>query len=322
VKLYPTAEKPLIYLSGSSSGREHEIALVKHGCTHRCYSFAYCSKKGFNYASKMKEALEASVDLGVGVMMDSSAASFHGLARKRNVGKHSRDDIDKLRDSVVSEYVGYVKRHRKEWDWYVTFDYDHDADICWNMQKHLEHKGIHPVPVYHSGQDTEWFERYCREGYKLIGIGGTVQRRGYTQTRMVFDRIFDLAAKHGVELHGFGITSLSLMLMYPWYSVDSASWVKIAAYGSVLHVDEERGEVSEMHFTDRNATGKTKYAHMPKALRKEVTKEIEANGFKVKDLRKDSMARCLYNVKVFTSKLHVLKEIVSDGRAKWRSLLT
>ena len=321
VKLYPKEEKPLLYLSGSSSGKEHEEALVKHGCTHRCYSFAYCSPEGFNYASKMKEALETSVAMNVGVMMDSSAASFHGLARKRNVGKHKREDIDKLRDSVIAEYVNYVKRHRKEWDWYVTFDYTHDSEICWAMQKYLEKSGIHPVPVYHSGEDTDWFESYCREGYKLIGIGGTVQRRGYAQTRMVLDRIFDIAAKYNVKLHGFGITSLALMLMYPWYSVDSASWVKIAAYGSVLHVDEQRGIVSEMHFTDRNATGKTKYAHMPVALRKEVAKEIEANGFKVQDLRKDSFARCLYNVRVYTTKMHVLKEIVSDGRAKWRSLL-
>jgi hypothetical protein len=322
VKLYKTAEKPLIYLSGSSSGRKHEEALVKHGCTHRCYSFAYCSPKGFNYASKMKEALETSVDLGVGVMMDSSAASFHGLARKRKVGKHKREDIDKLRDTVVTEYTAYVKRHRKEWDWYVNFDYTHDSQVCWDMQKQLEHKGIHPVPVIHGGESMEWFKRYCEEGYPLIGLGGMVQRKGYKHARIVFDRVFNIAAKYNVKLHGFGITSLSLMLMYPWYSVDSASWVKIAAYGSILHVDETRGLASEMHFTDKNATGKTKYAYMPSALRKEVAREIEANGFKVKDLRKDSFARCLYNVKVFTSKLHVLKEIVSDSRAHWRSLLS
>lgn len=321
MKLYPKEEKPLLYLSGSSSGKEHEEAMVKHGCTHRCYSFAYCSPEGFNYASKMKEALEASVSLGVGVMIDSSAASFHGLARKRNVGKHKREDILKLRDSVISQYVGYVQQHRKEWDWYVSFDYTHDAQICWDMQMFLEKQGIRPVPVYHSGQDTEWFERYCKAGYKIIGIGGTVQRRGYAGIRHALDQIFDIAVKYNVKLHGFGITSLSLMLMYPWYSVDSASWVKVAAYGSVLHVDEQRGIVSEMHFTDRNASGKTKYAHMPRELRREVGKEIEANGFKVKDLQTDSNARCMYNVYMYTQKLRILKEIVAGGRAKWKSLL-
>jgi len=321
MKLYPKAEKPLIYLSGSSSGREHEEELVKHGCTHRCYSFAYCSPEGFNYASKMAEALEASVDLGVGVMVDSSAASFHGLQRRRIIGEHTREDIDKLRDSVISTYVEYVKKRRKNWDWYVNFDYSHDPDVCWDMQKYLEGKGIRPVPVYHSGQTLDWFERYCKEGYKLIGIGGIVQSRGYLQTRRVLDRIFDIAAKYNVNVHAFGITSLSLMLMYPWYSVDSASWVKVAAYGSVLHVDEQRGMVCEMHLTDKNATGKTKYAHMSTSQRKEISKEVEANGFKIRDLRKDSFQRSLYNVQVYTSKLHVLKEIISAGRARWRSLL-
>jgi len=321
MKLYAKEDKPILYLSGSSSGKEHEEALVKHGCKFRCYSFAYCSPKGFNYASKMAEALQASVDLGVGVMMDSSAASFHGLLRRRNVGKHSRHDIEKMRDSVIANYVDFVKDKQKNWDWYVTFDYTHDPTICWEMQDYLQERDIEPVPVYHSGQTLDWFERYCKAGYKLIGIGGTVQRRGYTQTRMVLDRIFDIAEKYKVKTHGFGVTSLSLMLMYPWYSVDSASWVKIAAYGSVLHVDENRGIVCEMHFTDRNATGKTKYAHMQPELRREVARGVEANGFKVKDLQTDSFSRCLYNVKVYTTKLHVLKELVADGRAKWRSLL-
>jgi hypothetical protein len=57
------------------------------------------------------------------------------------------------------------------------------------------------------------------------------------------------------------------------------------------------------------------------AVRKEVAREIEANGFKVKDLQTKSFSRCLYNVMVYTTKLHILKEIVSDGRAKWKSLL-
>lgn len=322
MKLYPKEEKPLLYLSGSSSGKEHEEALYKHGCRHRCYSFGYVSEHGLDYTPKMKEALKTSIDLGVGVMLDSGVASFHNLLRKRNVGKHSRDQIEKMKDKVIGPYTNFVKHGRKEWDWYVTFDYVHDAQICWDVQKDLQKKGINPVPVYHSGQDTEWFKRYCDEGYKLIGIGGTVQRRGYAQTRMVLDRIFDIAERYkGVNLHAFGITSLNLMLGYPWYSVDSASWVKVAAYGSFLHIDKQRGIVAEMHVTQKNATGKTKYAHMPKELRKQVEEEVEANGFTVKQIAEDSFQRCLYNVKVYCTQLRTLKEIIKSGHHHWSSLL-
>lgn len=322
MKLYPNDEKPLLYLSGSSSGKEHEEALVKNGCRHRCYSFGYVAEEGLQYVPKMKEALETSIALGVGVMMDSGVASFHNLLRKRSVGKHSRDQIEKLKDKVIESYTPYVRKHRKDWDWYVTFDYTHDPEVCWNVQQNLQARGINPVPVYHSGQDTDWFRRYCEEGYKLIGIGGTVQRRGYAQTRMVLDRIFDIAQRYkGVNLHAFGITSLNLMLGYPWYSVDSASWVKVAAYGSFLHIDPERGEVAELHVTQKNATGKTKYAHLPRELRKQVEEEVESNGFKLKDIQEDAFQRCLYNVKVYTTKLRQLKEIVQRGHRRWKSLL-
>lgn len=322
MKLYPNEEHPLLYLSGSSTGEDHEKALVKHGCTHRCYSFGYVAEGAFNYVPKMQVALETSLKLGVGVMMDSSAASFHVLARKRKVGKHSREDIEKLRDTLVGQYVAYAKTREKSWDWCVSFDYTHDAEECWRMQKLLEKRGLHPVPVYHRGQDLDWFIRYCKEGYKLIGIGGIAQRTGYVAARRMIDKTFDAAAKYGVKLHGFAVTSLSTMLMYPWHSVDSASWVKIAAYGSVLHVDERRGVVSELHLTNRNATGKTKYAHLSRELRKQVKQEVEENGFKLKELCEDYHQRSLYNVHMYTQRLGLLKELVCSGRKRWRSLLT
>src|SRR6202142_2374088 len=147
MNLHLNEQRPLIYLSGSSTGEQHEKDLVKHGCKNRCYSYGYVAEGAFNYVPKMKVALETSVKLGVGVMMDSSAASFHSLVRKRKVGTHSRKDIDKLRDSVVASYVDYVQPREKDWDFCVSFDYTHDAQICWDMQKLLRKKGINPIPV-------------------------------------------------------------------------------------------------------------------------------------------------------------------------------
>ncbi len=36
-----------------------------------------------------------------------------------------------------------------------------------------------------------------------------------------------------VRTHGFAMTSLLLITRYPWWSVDSSSWVKLGAYGFV-----------------------------------------------------------------------------------------
>jgi hypothetical protein len=52
------------------------------------------------------------------------------------------------------------------------------------------------------------------------------------------DRMFSefLTNEKGIpkfKVHGFGLTSLKLMLRYPWYSVDSTSWVMTGRMGSI-----------------------------------------------------------------------------------------
>lgn len=36
-----------------------------------------------------------------------------------------------------------------------------------------------------------------------------------------------------VKLHGFGLTTMKLLLRYPWYSVDSTSWMMTSNMGSI-----------------------------------------------------------------------------------------
>ena len=37
-----------------------------------------------------------------------------------------------------------------------------------------------------------------------------------------------------IKIHGFGITSLELLLRYPWYSVDSSTWKRKGIYGCII----------------------------------------------------------------------------------------
>jgi hypothetical protein len=48
------------------------------------------------------------------------------------------------------------------------------------------------------------------------------------------DYITDDKGKPLVRFHGFGVTAVPLMLRYPWYSVDSTSWIILAANGKIL----------------------------------------------------------------------------------------
>ena len=130
-----------------------------------------------------------------------------------------------------------------------------------------------------------------------------------------------MAEKYGVLLHGLAMTGLSLMFQYPWYSVDSATWAKTAAFGSMLHIDMGRQIIGEIHITEKNVNGKTSYNHLDKDHRRDVRRTVEDAGFDFDEMRKDGRARSLYNVWLFCNKVHEMKEAVSESRKRWRSLL-
>jgi len=69
-----------------------------------------------------------------------------------------------------------------------------------------------------------------------IGLGGTA---GSVNRRAVIgwlNSVRGVVAPDGkpiVRTHGFGINSLELLRRFPWYSVDSASWLVLAAFGKI-----------------------------------------------------------------------------------------
>lgn len=114
-----------------------------------------------------------------------------------------------------------------------------EADSYAN-QKYLESLKL-PVrvqPVHHARDSDDWLKRYLDEGYDYIFLGGMVPE---TTPYLIdwLDHIWDryLALPDGtarIKVHGFGLTTFELMERYPWYSVDSTSWVQLGMFGGIL----------------------------------------------------------------------------------------
>ncbi len=90
----------------------------------------------------------------------------------------------------------------------------------------------------------KWLHTYVKEGYELIGLGGLVGSDRAGVIKWV-DECFHIVCPGPsnlptVKLHGFGMTNFVYMRRWPWWSVDSASWTKIGAYGGIL-VPHKRG---------------------------------------------------------------------------------
>lgn len=104
-------------------------------------------------------------------------------------------------------------------------------------QAAMERLGTSPLPCYHYGEPTEVLDWYI-SNYSYITIGGMVPI-STPQLKVWLDRIWAEHLTHPdgrpkIKVHGFGLTSLPLMMRYPWYSVDSSTWVQWAAHGMIL----------------------------------------------------------------------------------------
>ena len=172
------------------------------------------------------------------LFLDSGA---HGLYNQHVVKNKNKYDwySSFAFEEYVDKYVSFVKENKNKISVYPNIDVIFRPELTWKIQLLLEKKGINPIPVVHYGTDIKWLKRYMARGYDYIALGGlgqTVNVRNYPNwADEIFKEICDQPSHlPKIKTHGFAMTSHKLMTRYPWYSVDSKSWISFGAYGFVV----------------------------------------------------------------------------------------
>lgn len=329
-----TKQTPIIYLSGYAGGLQTEKKqlewLRRTGCKSRCHSFAYCCPGAFYYSKPDELLYKTSLANGVRIMMDSGAFSFHGFL-KNMTGKVSKkkkrqwnpEDIVKLREETIEKYVQYCRVNSRDWDFYCNFDYRPHAPLVLKMQHRLEKLGMRPAPVFHGDMGLDYLENYCKDGHKLICVGTTAMqgRSTWKKKKYFYDRVFNMTEKHGVKVHGLAVTALSLMFQYPWASVDSATWIRVAAVGCVMYMNPERGVLGHMHISETPSNHDPSYNRMTKPAQKAFRNQVAEMGFEFEKLRDLQVERGMYNAYLFMNRVHQAKEIIERNSARWETLI-
>jgi len=96
------------------------------------------------------------------------------------------------------------------------------------------HPGERIMPIYHQGESLDWLKKMVDAGCSYIGISPSNDY--HTNQRMHWlDDVFDYLCSlpEMPKTHGYAVTSETLMTVYPWFSVDSASWIHKGGLGSV-----------------------------------------------------------------------------------------
>lgn len=168
-------------------------------------------------------------------------------------------------------------------------------------QKRMETLGVTPLPCFHYGEDERYLEYYVKN-YEYITIGGMVPI-STPQLLVWLDRIWekyliDGSGRPKIRVHGFGLTSLVLTQQYPWFSVDSSTWVMWAANGMILlpHMGKQ------LSLSDNSSFKKKKRQHLRTMSDLEVDyliAEISSNGYDVDRLEKLYYSRWAWNTWAF-----------------------
>lgn len=305
----------------------------KAGSRYRCFSFAYCGYGSPLISGRHMRALDQCLDLGVHIFMDSGAHSFHNMIyRGKTLGASvslvdRRQAIMETAKPFLANYAKYIRwcyQQKKHFDFYVTLDTDRDCQTVWDCTKQLEGMGIHPVPVYHGDQPIEWVQRYIDAGHKIIGVGiSRVGKESLIGVRRYYDTVIDYCTKRSVACHGFAVTG-DIMWEYPWYSADSTTWLKAAAYGKILDIRPEKQRTALIHVSNKysSSTAYGQFQNLAPSVRKHIRDEVERRGFDLDRVQREIPYRATYNAKVLVDAVEAHTRKQHKDFTTWKPVIT
>ena len=155
------------------------------------------------------------------IILDSGA--FSAYTRKKEVN--------------LKEYIEFIKLNKDKITHYISLDVIGDEKATWENQRIMESEGLTPLPIFHRHDSMESLER-CME-YDYFCIGGVAGEPSDLVRVPFFNKCFkricgENGGKPTRKIHGLGMTSFPFMRKYPFYSVDSTTWIMNSACGLIF----------------------------------------------------------------------------------------
>ena len=252
--------------------------------------------------------VEQAARLGVKHILDS----YHYIGKPTAVEAIRRDKTKVFLDSGafsaftagvtidLDEYCAYIKRNADIIEVASVLDAIGDPYATWQNQVAMEKQGVQALPCYHYGEDPRYLQHYVAN-YPYITLGGMVpinkEQLGYWLDDIWDKYLTTPAGLPKVKVHGFGLTRVSLMERYPWYSVDSSSWVQSAGNGGIMIPGLGTMFVS-LDSPQRKEAGRH-LDTLPPLQRQVFLDAIAARGFDVERLKTTYLARWSFNMQTF-----------------------
>jgi hypothetical protein len=244
------------------------------------------------------------------LFLDCGGPSIYNLfVRKFKVGNkvhtgsklsdRKHDDFSFLKTNEYKEYrqsyADFLKENYRKFETIINLDIINNGEATWENQKWFEKQGLNVIPVWHYGTDIKWLENYMNNGYKHIALGG-LHPTPFKELKEPLDEIWikywlDKKGYPKVKVHGFAVTGPKLIYRYPWWSVDSTSWVKLGLFGCVTIPKQKYNKPDYKTFpmviflsVRSTASYRKNSKHidaMPEVERNQIISFIQKKGFKL-----------------------------------------
>lgn len=147
------------------------------------------------------------------------------------------------------------------------------------------------IHVFHQGEDFKWLTRIIDKGVPYIGLSPANDKSTIDKMRWLDECMIYATDDDGMPLakyHGFAVTGFKMMARYPWFSVDSATWTFIAAYGGIIVPRMKNGTWDynttpmTIFVSKRKSTNTGKFQHidsMPPLMKQKIVEYVEDKGY-------------------------------------------
>ena len=143
-------------------------------------------------------------------------------------------------DEYVEKYANFINKY----DIKYFFELDIDVIVGIKEVERLRNKlekltQKKCIPVWHKSRGLEYWEKMCKE-YNYVAIGGIVIKEITQTDYKYFKPLLKIARENNCKVHGLGFTATSLLKKYPFFSIDSTSWLKASRFGRIDYFDGKK----------------------------------------------------------------------------------
>lgn len=118
----------------------------------------------------------------------------------------------------------------------------------------MREKGVDPIPVFHARERTKWLDLMLQDT-DYIGLSGTslVSPKEDRQWHdLIWSYVTDSSGFPIAKFHSFGNTSERVLLTYPFFSADSATWMIQAGRAARIKIQGKSFQIRSMKIKDPN----------------------------------------------------------------------